>query len=217
MTAPILQKMDQRRFAKGNETVYNLLGREIRQERNAAKENMMAAQCDVIEQLDAAHKSNLMHSQIRLVTGRKLGINPTTCIEYKEGNIFMEKEKIPSRWYEYIGELYNDDRGEMPEIVAKVQSPITQREVEHALRGMPMKKSPGPDDITTEMLVAAGDIGIAELTKLANMMYVQGSSPSALNKSIFIALLKVNETIKCEKHRTIGLMSEKVNASHCNQ
>ena len=39
---------------------------------------MLAAECDVIEQLDAAHKTNLMHSQIRLVTGRKHGSNPTT-------------------------------------------------------------------------------------------------------------------------------------------
>ena len=139
---------------------------------------MLAAQCDVIEQLDAAHKTNLMHSHIRLVTGRKRGSNSTTCIMDKEGNIIMEKEKILSLWYVYIGELYNDDRGDMPEIVAKVDSPITQREVEHALRGMPMKKSPGPDDITTEVLVAAGDIGVTELSKLANMMYVQGSFPS---------------------------------------
>ena len=36
----------------------------------------------------------------------------------------MEKEKILSRWYEYISELYNDDRGEMTEIVAEVESPI---------------------------------------------------------------------------------------------
>ena len=57
----------------------------------------------------------------------------------------------------------------MPEIVAEVESPITQREVEYSLREMPMKKSPGPDDITTEMLVTAGYIGITELTRLANM------------------------------------------------
>ena len=71
---------------------------------------MLAAQCDVIEQLDAAHKTNLMHSQIRLVlvTGWKDGRNFTTCIENNEGNIIMEKEKILSRWYEYIGELYNE-------------------------------------------------------------------------------------------------------------
>ena len=70
-----------------------------------------------------------------------------------------------------------------------------------------MKKSPGPDDITIEMLVDAGDIEITELTKPANMMYVKGSFPSELNKSIFIPLRKVNGTIKCEKHRTISLMS----------
>ena len=93
---------------------------------------MLASQCDVIEQLDAAHKTNLMHSQIRLVTGGKCRSNPTTCIEDKELNIIMEKEKILSRWYEYIGELYNDDRGDMPEIVAEVESSIIQREVEHA-------------------------------------------------------------------------------------
>ena len=70
-----------------------------------------------------------------------------------------------------------------------------------------MKRSPGPDDITTEMLVAAGDIGITELTKLANMMYVQGSVPSELNKSLFIALPKMNGSIKCGKHRAISLIS----------
>ena len=145
---------------------------------------MLAAQCDVIEQLDAAHKTNIMHSQIRSVSGRKRGSNPT-CIVDKEGNIIMENDKILSQWYEYIGEVYNDDRGNMPEIVAEVESPITQREVEHALRGMPMKKSPSPDDITTEMLVAPGDIGITELTKLTNMMYVQGSFPSACFVGLF--------------------------------
>ena len=87
----------------------------------AAKENIPSTQCDVIEQLDAAHKTNLMHSQIRLLTGRKRGSNFTTCTEDKEGNIIMVKEKILSRWYEYIGELYNDDRGDMAEIVAEVE------------------------------------------------------------------------------------------------
>ena len=169
---------------------------------------MLTEQCQVIEQLDAEHKSNLMQSQIKLVTGRKRGNNTTTCIGDKNENIFMEKDEILSRWSEYIGELYNDDnRGDMPDIAAEVESPITQREVEHALRGMPEKKSLGPDGITTEMLVVAGEVGILELTELSNMIHNHGSFPSELNKSIFITLLKVNGTIKCEKHRTISLMS----------
>ena len=86
-------------------------------------------------------------------------------------------------------------------------SPITYQEVEYALKGMPMRKSPGPDDIVIEMLVAAGDMGIAELTKLSNMIYIQGGFPGELNKSIFITLPKVIGATKCEKHGTISLMS----------
>ena len=45
-----------------------------------------------------------------------------------------------------------------------------------------MRKSPGPDDIVTEMLVAAGDMGIAELTKLSNMMYIHKAGNSNCNQ-----------------------------------
>ena len=169
---------------------------------------MLTEQCTVIEQLDAAHKCNLMHSQFKLVTGRKRGYNTATCIEDKKGDIIMEKVEVISRWSEYIGELYNDDnRGAIPDIAAEVESPISLREVEHALRGMPEKKSPAPDGITTEMLVAACEVGILEFTELLNMIHNQGSFPSELNKSIFNTLPKVNGTIKCKNHRRISLMS----------
>ena len=41
---------------------------------------------------------------------------------------------------------------------------------------MPEKKSHGPDDITTEMLVAAGEVGILELTELSIMIHNQEST-----------------------------------------
>ena len=148
-----------------------------------------------------------MHCQIKEATGKKRGNGTTTCVEAKDRTIIMEKDKILDRWSEYIGVLYDDDRGEMPVITTGSISPITYQEVEYALKGMPMRKSPGPDDIVTEMLVAAGDMGIAELTKLSNMVYIQGGFPSELNKSIFITLSKVNGATKCEKHRTISLMN----------
>ena len=148
-----------------------------------------------------------MHCQIKEVTVKKHGNGTTTCVEAKDGTIIIEKDKILDRWPEYIGELYDDDRGEMPVIAKGSISPIAYQEVEYALKWMPMRKSPGPDDIVTEMLVDAGDMGIAELTKLSNMMYIQGGFPSELNKSIFITLPKVNGATKCEKHHTISLMS----------
>ena len=57
------------------------------------------------------------------------------------------------------------------------------------------------------MLIATGEVGILELAELSDMIHNQGSFPSERNKSIFITLPKVNGTTKCEKHRTIILMS----------
>ena len=70
-----------------------------------------------------------------------------------------------------------------------------------------MKKASGPDGVLTEMLVAAGECGREELTRLRNMVDNDGHFPEELNKSIFITLPKISGTTKCEKHRTITLMS----------
>ena len=72
---------------------------------------------------------------------------------------------------------------------------------------MPMRKAPGPDDITTEMLVVVGERGVTEITNLANMMYSEGRFQEQMYKSKFITVAKVKGTAKCEKHRTISLMS----------
>ena len=77
----------------------------------------------------------------------------------------------------------------------------------------------GPDGITTEMLVAAGEIGILELTEMSNMIYNQGSFPNELNKSIFITIPKVNRTIKCEKapHNQLDESCDQVGTTNCYQ
>ena len=63
------------------------------------------------------------------------------------------------------------------------------------------------DDITTEILVAAGGRELTEITNLANIMYSEGSFPEQMYTSIFIPIPKIKGTAKCEKHRTISLMS----------
>ena len=97
MTAPILQKMIQRRLSKGDDDLYNWLYKEIKQACIEAKEVWPNEQCQLIEQLDAAHKTNLMHCQIKEVTGKKRGNGTTTCVEAKDGTIIMEKDKIFDR------------------------------------------------------------------------------------------------------------------------
>ena len=71
MTNDILQKTEDGRKAKGNNLLFNRLDTEIRKECYESKEMMLSEQCSSIERLDAAHKTNLIHSEIRKATGRK--------------------------------------------------------------------------------------------------------------------------------------------------
>ena len=57
----------------------------------------------------------------------------------------MDQDKIRTRWFECISELYKDDsRGQLPHIKPDTAGiPITSEEIQHALKKMPMKKAPG--------------------------------------------------------------------------
>ena len=119
---------------------------EIKSECHAAKKRMLTEQCNLIEQLESAHKFPQTHAQICKVAGRGNNAGVTTCIEDRDGNIIMEQEMILERWYEYISTLYDDARGGIPLISNDTKlSPITRTDLQYALKGMPMRKAPGPE------------------------------------------------------------------------
>ena len=108
----------------------------------------------------------------------------------------MEEEEIRSRWEEYIEQLYHDDRKLKPSFKNVNEGPkILKEEVVAALKAMKKKKAAGPDDIVTEMLATAGEVGIERTTELANIMYESGTLPDELCKSIFIAIPKKQEQL----------------------
>ena len=54
---------------------------------------------------------------------------------------------------------------------------------------------------------ALDEVGIEQMTKLANEIYDGSKFPAEMRKSIFITLPKNSGTSKCELHRTISLIS----------
>ena len=112
------------------------------------------------------------------------------------------------RWTEYIGDLFQDNRGEKPVIKKNIDGPkILISEVRTAMSKMKNNKATGPDEIVAEMVSALDDFGLQKLTECLNEIYDTGEIPEELSKSIFIALPKKAGAIECELHRTISLMS----------
>ena len=89
ITKNILDKMDTGRKAKLNTDVYKQLDEEIKSECHAAKEIMLTEQCNLMDQLESAHKFHQTHVQLLKLTGRGNNAGVITCFEDRDGNIIM--------------------------------------------------------------------------------------------------------------------------------
>ena len=206
MKPEILELMEDRRKAKGDEAKYKELDRRVKKKCNMAKEEWINMQCDEIEQ-NAHIDSKLMHKKIQELTGKKSSAK-TGCLKSKDGDILMEKEDILNRWSEYIEDLYHDERGPPPQLHKEEEgNVILEEEVRNAFRKMKSGKAAGPDDLPFELIAALDELGIKSVTKLVNSIYDTGTIPEDMKKSVYIALPKKPGTVDCDQHRTISLMS----------
>ena len=120
----------------------------------------------------------------------------------------MDIDDVLQRWSQYIDELFDDDRGEIPEITKEMNGPvILKSEIQAAMKTMSKGKSPGDDGVMIEMLRAGGEIMADKITKVANKIYNTGNIPEEMAKSIFIAIPKKAGTVECSQHRTLSIMS----------
>lgn len=206
MTEEILDKMDQRRQNKRNLTRYAEIDEEIKEMCRKAKEEWLNRECDELESLHITDAKK-MHEKVKELSGKKRS-QPAGCIQSKDGEIIMEKEKIRERWTEYIHDLYNSNRDEDFEIEYNGEGEaIMVDEVRHALKKMKTGKATGADGVAVEMISALEDLGIERVTDALNQIYDTGYLPEDMRMSVFIALPKKPGATDCGQHRTISLMS----------
>jgi len=103
----------------------------------------------------------------------------------------ITKEERFERWSEYVQELFGDNGSDLPEIIkSKTGSEIIKEEVQHAIKKMKKNKASGPNNITTEMILATKDFSIDKITEIANDTYDTGKIAEDLSKSISLPYLR---------------------------
>ncbi|GFO18885.1 endonuclease-reverse transcriptase [Plakobranchus ocellatus] len=207
MTEDILNLMDKRRKAKGEQGEYESIHREVRRNCEEAKEAWLNEKCREID-IFQRQAPNTMYRNVEELIGKKKA-SSTGCLKAKNGEIIMEKDKILERWSEYIKELFDDERKEIEVMKDNFAGPpILKDEVRTAIWKMKNGKATGPDNIAAEQIKALDEFGINKITELLDEIYETGEIPKKMLKSIFIALPKKDGATECELHRTISLMSQ---------
>ena len=153
MTDHILKLMEKRKQSKNRDTnEHNALNKQINSECKEAKEKWLVNQCEEVEQLEKQYKLREMHNKVKELTFKNPKKKASSCIKDKDGNILFDQEKIADRWVEYITELYEDDREQMPKFQVTSGESIMKDEIQKAIKSMKDWKAAGADELPAEAL-----------------------------------------------------------------
>ena len=164
MNDEILRKMEERKRAKNDQEMYKLLDREVNIMCDKAKEAWINDNCLEIEELEAKHKTREMYEKVKEITATNQKKRGNSCVTSKDGRVLFDQQEIQDRWKEYIEELFDDKRGDIPEMDNLDGPVILKEEVRKAINSLRPGKAPGDDEITTEMLQALDEEGIDKVT-----------------------------------------------------
>ena len=117
-----------------------------------------------------------------------------TSVLEEDGTLTTDRERIVERSREFYEKLYSSTRQEPPEADIEQQFEgflnIKAWEVKSAVKQSKKGKAPGPDNITIDLIDAAGDIINDELATLFNECLIQSKVPEIWNEAIIILLHK---------------------------
>ena len=201
MTDHILNLMENRKQLKSSDKdEYNRQNKQINLACGEAKEKWLVNQCEEMEQLEKQLKSREMHNKVKELTSKNTKKKESGCIKDKTGNVLFDQEEVAARCVEYITELYEDHREQMPKFEVTSGASIMKEEIQKALKSMKDGKATGSGELPAEALKALDEI----ITSLCNIIYNSGMIPTEMKHSAFITLPKKPKAMICTEFRTVS-------------
>ena len=118
------------------------------------------------------------------------------CVKNDSGKLATTDTEKLSAWLEHYKRLLNEefewDKENLGNIDPKIgPNPlISTQDVQNALKKMKKGKASGMSGVVTEMLLASGDVGIARMTELFNLVITEKVIPDDWNTSLIINCFK---------------------------
>ena len=191
---------------------YDACNKQVRKKMRECREEWILHQCDKIEENMKNGNSKEAYSTLKTLT--KTSQNKTNVIEDKEGNLLTESSAVLQRWTEYCNELYNYQLHPDPNIIKNSHRneqerdpPILQTEIDDAIKKLKKGKSPGIDNVPSELIKSGGEELNKKFTKLCQKVIDINEWPEDWTKSLVIPLPKKGNLKLCQNYRTISLIS----------
>ncbi|KAL4083941.1 hypothetical protein QTP88_029258 [Uroleucon formosanum] len=159
----ILRDTEERRKyknSKDNQGIrkYKELKNKINRNAREAREKWLEDRCHEVELLIKENKMDQAFNTIKKFVSNKTKVN--NKIRDENGNLLIDNEDIANRWKQYLEVLYQGE--EITSLHNESNpdnegAPILREEFNQVLKMMKTRKSPGVDNISTELIQNAGN------------------------------------------------------------
>ena len=192
---------------------YRVVNREVRRKMKAAKEDWIEEQCNAIDKGTNAGNSKEAYNTLKTLT--KTSQPKMPVIEDRDGTLLTDRAAVLKRWTDYCSGLYNYQLHPDTSILEDTQipddeedsPPILIGEIEKAILSLKPGKSPGVDNVPTELLKCGGEPTAKALTALCQKIWEEKRWPREWTQSLIIPLPKKGNLRQCQNYRTISLIS----------
>ena len=154
----------------------------------------------------ALSDETMSYSEVTLEDNNRLLTGRTAADHFIDNYERVSRLEIPAERKAAVHEMKQQLPDDPPEEI--MMSSFTIEEMEEAIRSLSIKKSPGPDCITNEMILHLGMKSKEILLKIFNTSWKNGSVPQIWREAEMIPILKKGkDKTKAESYRPISLTS----------
>ncbi|XP_066908729.1 LINE-1 reverse transcriptase homolog [Halyomorpha halys] len=172
--------------------------------RKSIKEDLEKDNINIIENILAESRSTK-----RIKKELSKGKQWMVALENNRREVVTNRENMSRVVTKYFKQLYESNReireeGKMVKNLGEVP-PIMVEEVAFILKNLKSQKTPGPDNISNEILKVGGNILIKEQTEFFNLILEQEAIPKQWKTAKIILLYKKGNKYDIENYRPISL------------
>lgn len=131
------------------------------------------------------------------------------------GKEVEEGDALRELWRQYFEKLLNprgtggeEEVGEEEEESEEREKELSWREVEEAVKRMKKGRAAGVDEVTIEMVTAAGEIGMQWFYRVVRAIWKEMRTPGEWKKAVIVPIFKKGNKKECQNYRGISLMCQ---------
>jgi len=164
------------------------------------------------EVLETNRKLNNVRALYRGIIDFKKGYQPRTLIvKAEKGELVEDRHSIMARWRNYFSQLLNvHENNYVKQAEIHTVGPLVPEastfEVELAIGELKNRKSPGIDQIPTELIKAGGRTICCAIHKRIISIWNKEELPEEWKGSFIVPIYKKGEKTDCNNYRTIKLL-----------